>query len=267
MREVVLTVPRAAVEDVLDRLLPLVPGGVREVSRGARTELRMRGDQLPHATELERAAGRWKHELREREVPDDWRERRLIDYEPEVIAERLVVRPDWAPPATTGVIDIALAEGDAFGTGTHPTTRGCLELLLGLEPLGTFTDLGCGTGVLAILARRLGWRPVLALDAREEAVAATAANARRNGTEIECRVADLIGGPPPVAAGFAANVPPGVHAPIASSWRDEAVMVGIVSGFGPESADSVLIAYARAGLRERARLVRDGWVIAELDRA
>src|SRR5438552_17568957 len=77
MREVVLTIPRLAVEDILDRLLPIVPGGVREHPAGRHLELRMRGPEVPELAEIERAVGRWPHRLAEHEVADDWRERRL----------------------------------------------------------------------------------------------------------------------------------------------------------------------------------------------
>src|SRR5437588_853912 len=162
MREVVLEVPRAAVEDVLDRLLPRLPHGVRERERGRRVELRMRGEGLPSADEIRALTGRRNLRVREHEVPDDWRERRRADYEPDVIGGRLVVAPEWAPESGAE-IEIVLREGSAFGGGTHPTTRKCLELLLQIHPNGSLADLGCGTGVLAILAARHGWDPVVAV--------------------------------------------------------------------------------------------------------
>src|SRR5436853_3186780 len=204
MREVVLTIPRLAVEDVLDRLLPIVPGGVRERPAGRHLELRMRGPEVPELAEIEHAVGRWPHKLSEHEVADDWRERRLAEYEAEVIGGRLVVRPDWAPAPAPGVIDIVIAESAAFGGATHPTTRTCLELLLDLPPRGWFADLGCGTGVLAILAARPGWGPVLAVDVHRAAGDATRANAKLNGVAIDAAVTDLSGQAAPVADGFAA---------------------------------------------------------------
>ena len=71
--------------------------------------------------------------------------------------------------------------GQAFGTGAHPTTRLSLELLLGLEPRGSLADLGCGSGVLALAAARLGFAPVTAVDSEQAAVEATLENARVNG--------------------------------------------------------------------------------------
>ena len=71
--------------------------------------------------------------------------------------------------------------GQAFGTGAHHTTRLCLELLLELDPDGALADWGCGSGVLAIAAARLGWDPVLACDWEAASVEATRANAAVNG--------------------------------------------------------------------------------------
>ena len=97
----------------------------------------------------------------------------------------------------------------AFGTGQHATTRACLELLAGLAadaPGASALDAGCGSGVLAIAARRLGLDPVWALDADPLAVEATLANARRNGVGLRVArraigadrlpAADLVAGEP-----------------------------------------------------------------------
>ena len=88
--------------------------------------------------------------------------------------------------------------GRAFGTGAHATTRLCLELLLGLAPAGgagasrSVVDLGCGSGVLAIAAAKLGWAPVLALDYDPLSVEATAARTRPSTrVTVEVRRFDL----------------------------------------------------------------------------
>ena len=266
MREVILRVPRRAVEDVLDRLLPIVPGGVREVPAGRHVELHMRGERLPASREIEATANRWSHTISEVEVSDDWRERRLADYEPDVIGSRLVVRPEWAPSPDPKLIDIEIAESAAFGGGTHPTTRTCLEWLLELPPAGSFADLGCGTGVIAILAARLGWSPVLALDVQPGSVEATRANAERNGVQVEAAVEDLSVEPPPTADAFAANVPAALHAKIAAGWRVTAPRGGLVSGFDRDEADAVTHAYAATGMHERRRASVGGWAVVVLER-
>ena len=268
MREVVLRVPAAALEDVLDRLLPIVPGGVRERPLGAHNlELRMRGETVPALARLSSALGTLPHQIREHEVSDDWRKRRLTEYSSDVIGGRLVVRPPWAPAPDPGLIDVVLAESSAFGSGMHPTTRACLELLLELEPGGLFADLGCGSGVLAIVAARLGWGPLVAVDVQPLSVQTARENAERNGTEIEIDVADLLRVPAPTADGFAANVPAAVHASIVSGWRAAVPRAGLISGFGEGEADAVIAGYGQCGLRERRRLTRDGWVVAEVRRA
>ena len=268
MREVVLSVPASALEDVLDRLLPIVPGGVREQPLGVHNlQLRMRGDAVPALAVLSGALGPLPHQIREHEVSDDWRERRLAEYSSDVIGGRIVVRPPWAPGPDQGLIDVVLAESSAFGSGMHPTTRACLELLLELEPAGSFADLGCGSGVLAIAAARLGWAPLVAVDVQPLSVQTARENAERNGTEIEIDVADLLQVPAPTAAGFAANVPAAVHASIVSGWLKHAPEVGLLSGFGEGEADAVIGGYEQCGLRERRRLAREGWVVAQVRRA
>jgi ribosomal protein L11 methyltransferase len=268
MREVVLSMPASALEDVLDRLLPIVPGGVRERPLDERSlELRMRGDAVPPLAALSAALAPLPHQIEEHEVSDDWRERRLAEYSSDVIGGRIVVRPAWAPAPDKHLIDIVLAESSAFGSGMHPTTRACLELLLELEAAGSFADLGCGSGVLAIAAARLGWGPLVAVDVQPLSVQTARENAERNGTEIEIDVADLLQVTAPTAAGFAANVPAAVHASIVSRWRDAAPEVGLLSGFGEGEADAVIDGYGRWGLRERRRLAREGWVVAEVRRA
>lgn len=268
MREVVLHVPAGALEDVLDRLLPIVPGGVRERPLGAHNlELRMRGDTVPALAQLRRALGPLPHQIREREVSDDWRERRLAEYSSDAIGGRIVVRPPWAPAPDPGLIDVVLTESSAFGSGMHPTTRACLELLLELDPAGSFADLGCGSGVLAIVAARLGWGPLVAVDVQPLSVQTARENARRNGAEIEIDVADLLRVVAPTADGFAANVPAAVHARIVAGWEAAAPAVGLISGFGDGEADAVIGRYERRGLRERRRVTREGWVVAEVRRA
>ena len=81
MREVVLRVPARALDDVLDRILPVVPDGVREIPRPPlQIELRMRGPELPPLTTIARALGKLPFQISEHEVSDDWRERRLAEW-------------------------------------------------------------------------------------------------------------------------------------------------------------------------------------------
>jgi ribosomal protein L11 methyltransferase len=235
---VTVTVPRRAVEDVLDRLLPIVPGGVREVSTGRHVELRMRGPDIPDRDALALAVGRWPFRLSEREVPDDWRERRIWDYEPDVIGGRVSVRPEWAPAPAAGLIDMPIA----------------------------FADLGCGSGVQAILAARLDWSPVIAVDVLAECVSAALGNAEAAGVQIEARVMNLAHEAPPTTDGFAANLPAAVHELIGNTLPEPVPRVGVVSGFGGDEEAAVVAAYARRGMRERQSRRVHGWSVLVLDR-
>jgi ribosomal protein L11 methyltransferase len=269
MREVIVRFPVHALDDVLDRILPIVPDGVREAPapRG-QIELRMLGPHLPPLRDIAQAVRPTPFQISERAVPDDWRERRLADYQAHPIGGRLIVRPPWAPVPDAGLIDIVLEEGGAFGAGTHPTTRTCLELMLAMTPEGSFADLGCGSGVLAILAGLLGFSPLTAVDVQPASVEATRVNATRAGVEVQAGVADLSREPAPPAGSFVANVPPAVHAGIAASWREAPEpRVGLISGFGPDHADAVAGTYAGSGFAEVERHVTHGWVVAELSRA
>jgi ribosomal protein L11 methyltransferase len=269
MREVIIRVPAHALDEVLDRVLPVVPDGVRQVPLSrSQVELRMLGPQLPPLRDIARAVRPVPFQISERDVADDWRQRRLTDYRADAIAERLVVRPPWAPPPPDGLIDIVLEESAAFGAGTHPTTRTLMELLLSMAPGGSFADLGCGSGVLAILAAGLGWAPVIAVDVQPGSVDSTRANALTNRAVVEVGVVDLSSEPAPPAVTFAANVPPLVHAGIARSWRDVVEpRTGLVSGFGPVHAEAVMDAYAPCGFTEQRRHEHHGWVVSELTRS
>ncbi|MFL5827355.1 MAG: 50S ribosomal protein L11 methyltransferase, partial [Thermoleophilaceae bacterium] len=105
--------------------------------------------------------------------PDDWEERWKRFHRPVLVADKLYVRPLWEQPAVRpGIKEIVIDPGRAFGTGTHATTRLCLELMLDLPPRGSFADLGCGSGVLSIAAAKLGFEPVTAVDSDRLAVEA-----------------------------------------------------------------------------------------------
>jgi ribosomal protein L11 methyltransferase len=266
MREVVMRVPAAAAEDVLDRLLPIVPRGVRERANGRHVDLCIRGDALPSDEQLRRAAGRWPYHLSRRSVPNAWRERRAADWAPELIGGRLLLRPEWAIglPAPAAGIEIVLAESDAFGSGTHPTTVGALELLLSLAPGGSLLDLGCGSGVLGILAAQLGWEVVGAIDRDPRAIAATRVNAALNRVAIAAFVMELTATRPEPADAVTANLPRAVHESLAATLPEPMPRHAVVTGFIPAEADAVLSAYTRRGMAIDARIEVHGWVIARL---
>jgi ribosomal protein L11 methyltransferase len=257
-------VRRADAEIVLAELLELAPSGVEEVAIGDdAVEYAVYGPpgELPALPELEAAAGGALVSVTTTEIADDWSERWREFHRPLVLGDRLTVRPPWEPPGDTE-LDVVIDPGQAFGTGAHATTRLCLELMLSLarEPgRGSFVDLGCGSGVLAIVAARLGFAPVTALDFDPAAVDATRANAGVNGAELEARLFDLRTDQVPDASLVAANVlAPQLLAWAGSGrgrWPERLILSGILAG----EADRVARAFAPHGLAERGRLERGEW--------
>jgi len=191
-------------------------------------------------------------------VPDDWAERWKRFHVPLLLGGKLYVRPPWEEPAIRpGVAEVVIDPGQAFGTGTHPTTRLCLELMLDLDPKGSFADLGCGSGVLAIAAHKLGWRPVTAFDSDRAAVAATRRNAVDNAVALE-RIErfDLRSQPPPEAGTVAANLMRPLLLQVAARMEHRPSAL-ILSGLLDHEADEVAAAFAP--LVEHRRLSLRGW--------
>jgi ribosomal protein L11 methyltransferase len=174
------------------------------------------------------------------------------------------VRAPWHAPAPEGgdPIDVVIDPGQAFGTGSHPTTRLCLELLQELPPRGPLADLGCGSGVLAIAAAKLGFDPVTAFDHEVAAIEATSGNARDNGVTLAgVERVDLREGAAPVAPVTVANLVRPLLLHVAAGWRSELVPEQpetlIVSGLLEGEEDVVTAAFAP--LRERRRLRLQEW--------
>lgn len=247
MREVVVTVAMRAAESVIDRLIGIAPYGIRDDLSGENAVLRIRAPdgELPPVAEFARRAGADLLSIDQRDVPDDWHARRLLDYQPRVIGD-ICVRPPWAP-ASDVPIDVVIEETDAFGSGVHPTTRDCIALLTAVGRRGAFADLGCGSGVLSIVAAKLGFAPVTAVDVRDAAVTATRRNAVRNAVEVDASVIDLLTEPAPFAPVVCANAPPAVHAGVARSIAGAPHIV-IVSGILAHEFEQVAETYARLGL-------------------
>jgi ribosomal protein L11 methyltransferase len=253
----------ADAEQVLAALLELAPAGVEQVDGDGVVEFAVYGapGELPELDEGEAEVGGIRVTVYGEEVPGDWAERWKRFHAPILVAGRLYVRPPWEEaPIRPGAIDIRIDPGRAFGTGAHATTRLCLELLADLAgdgPHGSFCDLGCGSGVLAIAAAKLGYGPVEAVDSDRLAVEATNLNARDNGVVLDVvRRANLRDEPSPAAEAVAANLMRPLLLRVAE-LIDHRPRALILSGLLDDEADEVAAAFAP--LAERRRLSDRGW--------
>jgi ribosomal protein L11 methyltransferase len=252
-------------ELVLAELTVLAPNGVEEERGDGYVEYAIYGGEgeLPELGEVEAAAGESLVEVVATEVPDDWADRWQDFHEPLLVGERLWLRPSWREPRE-GAVDIVVDPGRAFGTGAHPTTRLCLELLLELEAAGgargALTDLGSGSGVLAIAAAKLGWGPVRGYDHEAAAVEAAAANAAANGVAVELERRDLRRDPPELAPTVVANMTAPVLRDVAGQLgADGAPRTMVCSGLLPAELDDTAAAFAPAGLAEADRRIDGDW--------
>jgi ribosomal protein L11 methyltransferase len=119
---------------------------------------------------------------------ENWMNAWKHQYQPLQIGERLMIIPAWVENKFPGRLPILINPGMAFGTGTHPTTQLCLELIEKyLQPGQTMFDIGCGSGILSIAAVRLGAEAVIAVDIDPASVQSTQENCKLNqiSTQVE----------------------------------------------------------------------------------
>ncbi len=178
--------PTADAELARAWLLERFPDGFEEAvdDRRDRVELAVYTDDAGA-----RAVGAAYPDARVDEVPSGWEERWKEFHRP-VHAGGLWIGPPWTPVPADEVA-VVVNPGRAFGTGAHPTTRACIELLIRVER-GSLLDAGCGSGVVAVAAHRLGFAPVLAVDSDQIAVAVAAETARSNAAEVAVRRLDVL---------------------------------------------------------------------------
>ncbi len=259
-------VAREHAETVLAELAGLAPGGFEERDAGDGVEFVLYGapGELPALPDLHAAAGGALVSITTEEIADDWSERWKAFHRP-VDVGPLRVRPPWEP-ARRGALDLVIDPGQAFGTGGHHTTRLCLELLQEEPAGGALADWGCGTGVLAIAAARLGWSPVLAVDHDPAAVEATADNARANGAAVQVGRADLRREPGPWAPVVLANLVRPLLLDVARLMERPPHTL-VLSGLLREEAGEVAGAFARCGLVEHDRRSSGEWSAVVLRRA
>ncbi len=223
-------------------MLELFPEGFEELDRLDGVELVAYTDASGEER-LWAAFGRVTAE----DVSGGWKER-WRDFHRPVRVGGLWIGPPWEvppPDAEAVVVD----PGRAFGTGGHATTRLCLGLL-GELGRGSLLDIGCGSGVLAIAAAKLGYAPVTALDHDTSAVEATRRNAVANGVELDCLLADAFDGALPAADVALVNISPDAVSQILPGLTARTVVTsGYLERDQPE-AD---------GFRHERRVAADGW--------
>jgi len=192
-------------------MVELFPVGFEEREDGGAVELAAytERDELPPA--LARLGP-----VSATDVPAGWEDGWRRFHRPVRIGP-LWVGPPWEEP-DEGALAVAIDPGRAFGTGAHATTRLCLELLLGLVP-ASLVDVGCGSGVVAVAAAKLGFAPVFALDDDPAAVEAAAANAAANGVEVEVRLCNALADPLPAADAAVANIALGPVEDVAARFQ------------------------------------------------
>lgn len=262
-------------ETVLADLAALAPNGVEQEDGPGYVEYAIYGaaGELPELGELRATAGDGLIDIESTEIPDDWGDRWRDFHKAIEVGDRLRVRPSWEPGSDgDGMTELVIDPGQAFGTGAHATTRMCLELLLDLASEhgtdGGLTDLGTGSGVLAIAAAKLGWSPVEGYDHEQTSLDAARANADANAVEVALERVNLREALPPLRGTVTANL----TARLLREVADRIDPAGetrqlVLSGMLESEVDAVAIDFLARGFRERDRRADGDWVALSLAKA
>ena len=204
-----------------------------------------------------------------RTLPPDWTVRTFDDqdwvratqsqFDPIPIGERLLITPSWHAATDPARIAIVLDPGLAFGTGSHPTTRLCLQWLeQSLVPGASVIDYGCGSGILAIVAARLGARSVVGIDIDPQALKSTRDNAQINRVQVDVRsTTDAAPAAADIVVANILSMPLKLLAPLLWSLTAPGGVL-VLSGLLERQIDEVAAAYpTEAGMK--AWNVAEGW--------
>lgn len=202
-------------------------------------------------------------EYRLEELEDqDWERAWMDDFKPMQFGARTWIVPSWHEAPDTGGVNILLDPGLAFGTGTHPTTRLCLEWLDAHAPVDlNVIDYGCGSGILAIAAALLGAKSVIGVDTDPQAITASDENARRNGVSEKIEAYLPNKEPKDAADLLLANILAGPLAELAPLFAERVKSGGslVLSGILPEQAENLRDVYSE-WFEMAAAVELDGWI-------
>ncbi|MCW2961933.1 MAG: ribosomal methyltransferase [Thermoleophilia bacterium] len=195
-------------------------------------------------------------------VPDDWAER-WKEFHQAITIGTLWVGPPWQlDDAPAGLKQVVIEPAQGFGTGAHPTTRLVLALLQD-QPRGSVLDIGCGSGVLAVAAAKLGFGPITAIDNDPVAVESTLENIERNDVPaIKSFVMDALQEQLPTADLILANVIFEPLVRLAPKLRAPRI---ILSGLLRSQALDCAAVYEQHGYVLREQRERDGWAALVLE--
>jgi ribosomal protein L11 methyltransferase len=190
-----------------------------------------------------------------------WEREWLKDFRPMRFGRRLWICPGGMQAGAADAVVLELDPGLAFGTGTHPTTALCLEWLDGLDLAGArVLDYGCGSGVLALAALKLGAAHAHAVDIDPQALLATRENAARNGLAASVTVLPAAAPLPGRFDVIVANILAGPLAELAPLFAHQARVGGciVLAGLLDEQAGTVTAAY-RSWFDMTTVAAREGW--------
>ncbi len=264
MRRIDMRVRADDVPVAFDRLLPHLRGGLHPLPEGDDVVLVALGErgELPPPSALEELAGDVLiGEALEHDAGDDLATALASLMPAFEIAGRVMLRTPSHPAPPPGVVDVVLAREQGFGTGAHPTTRHCIELLLDIEPGGSFADLGCGAGALSIAAFKLGFAPILGVDLLDRVCENAARNGDANGIDADWLTRDLLTLSKLEMRVIAMNVSEfDVHLHLAANVELPEIEWLIVSGLDhPGKLAHAVEQYEAAGFVERRRIDQLGW--------
>ncbi len=196
----------------------------------------------------------------------DWERAWMDNFKPMQFGQNLWICPSWMDPPDPDACNLLLDPGLAFGTGTHPTTALCLEWLDEHPPRDQLViDYGCGSGILAVAALKLGARHCWGIDIDPQAVEATQANAEKNEIlPAHLYVAEPDGLPPVEADLLIANILSGPLVELSATLKDLVRQGGqiVLSGVLADQADKVSQAYAQ-WFEMKPPVILEEWVRLE----